>query len=45
MKELFKSSDLRTDNICANCAKRGQCIYARTTKAICNNFVVDKEED
>ena len=40
----FKHSDLRTDNICANCAKRSQCIYARDTKAICNNFVADKEE-
>lgn len=39
------SGDLRTDNICANCSLRGKCIYARTTKAICDNFVVDKEED
>ena len=41
----YKGHDLRTDNICANCAKRGQCIHNRTTKAICDNFVVDKEED
>lgn len=45
MKELYKSSDLRTDNICANCALRGKCLYARDTKAICNNFVADKEND
>ena len=39
------SNDLRTDNICANCIKRGECIYARDTKVICNNFVADKEQD
>lgn len=42
---LFYSGDLRTDNICANCAERGKCVYARTTKSICDNFVPDKEED
>lgn len=38
------SGDLRTDNICANCAKRGDYIYARTIKAICDNFVKDDED-
>lgn len=42
---LFCSSDLRTDNICANCALRGKCLYARTTKAMCDNFVKDNDDD
>lgn len=41
----YRGHDGRIESICANCALRGKCLYARDTNVICNNFVKDKDDD
>ena len=41
----FKAQDLRTDSICINCDKFGDCKYAREGKQFCGHFRAINDED
>ena len=44
MKTSFRGHDLRTESICLNCQKFGDCKYAREGKTICNHFIKSDDD-
>ena len=44
MKTSFRGHDLRTESLCLNCQKFGDCEYAREGKTICNRFIKSDDD-